>query len=354
MKKTYTLKDKQLTFSLAQEGIPAGEEVSAVFVKGSFTQWKEDPHYYFTKENNSSWTLTLPLTDFSVPGNSGFPEYKFVLKTPDGLKEMECDTDESRSLYGNDVLVLNEDQEWYMETVNDLFGKIRPLCKWNLESKDDLDKLANVRLVTGTEALYRGYHPYKKSRPNLDTENVRIKRVNDFLEEHKVASIITLCGDEKPDPSLGEEISPYVAEIQKKGNQLFIDTSYEAVYFSSDGEEYARVLKEIIAFIKTHPAPFYIHCRLGSDRTGTMCAALALLCGAPWEEVSWDYERTSNAGIMEYRNERLLDYSISRAMGSEVGIGRNLPERFSQALINRGIVTREDIECLKEKLEAYF
>ena len=43
---------------------------------------------------------------------------------------------------------------------------------------------------------------------------------------------------------------------------------------------FGKLMADIISFINTHPGPYYIHCRLGTDRTGVTSAVLAALCGA--------------------------------------------------------------------------
>jgi protein tyrosine/serine phosphatase len=204
--------------------------------------------------------------------------------------------------------------------------------------------------VPHTSFLWRGYHPYKKSRPAFDTENIRIKMVNKVLKHNHIKSIITLCGNESLQKASKEKISRYVRKIQKKGNQLFIDTSYETVYFESDSEEYSRTVKEIVEFIISHPAPFYIHCRLGSDRTGTMSSIMAALCGADWNEIKEDYEKTSKAGFGEFRSARLLEYSYKKLLGKSPVECENLQKAVEDYFTGKNILSKNQIEELRNKL----
>ena len=207
-----------------------------------------------------------------------------------------------------------------------------------------------MRKVPGTTKLWRGYHPYKKSRASFSTENIRIKLVNKALSKNKIRSVITLCGDENLNKELGERFFQSMKKIRKAGNQLIIDTSYETVYFEPQSEEYGQTVKKIARFIINHPAPFYIHCRLGSDRTGTMSSILAALCGASWQEITQDYFKTSLAGFGEFRSPRLLEYSYKKLLGKSPAEIPNLQQALSDYFINAGILSQEDITDLRKKL----
>lgn len=99
-----------------------------------------------------------------------------------------------------------------------------------------------------------------------------------------------------------------------------------------------------------HPSPFYIHCRLGSDRTGVISAIIAAICGASWDEISSDYEKTSNTGIAEYRNAKLLRYSLKKMLGKDPLSCENLSCEFKDFFIREGIFSAEEIDGLVEKL----
>ena len=229
---------------------------------------------------------------------------------------------------------------------------VKSLEEFNLSSEQERAEISNVRKVPGTTCLWRGYHPYKKSRALLDTEETRIRIVNEMLEKNGVKSVITLCGEEKPEEVLEEKIYPYMKKIQDAGGQHFVDTSYETVYFDSTSEEYALTVQKIVRFINSHPGAYYIHCRLGSDRTGTMSAVLAALCGASWKEIAADYERTRFMGIQEFRSARLLAYSLSRLLGEDVSRCSTLQKKTASYFIKGGWLTESEINTLVKKLTA--
>lgn len=188
---------------------------------------------------------------------------------------------------------------------------IKTLADFDITKKSERETLSNVRKVPGTKALFRGYHPYKKSRLELDTEALRTRTVNEYLIENGIKSIISLCGDEEPIKELGEVKSDYFLAIEKAHRRLSLDIDYNCAYYGSSGELFAKTMKNIVHFILASEAPFYVHCRLGSDRTGVVCATLATLCGVSSDEIEADYERTTEAGIGEFRSKKLLRYALS-------------------------------------------
>ena len=362
-------------------------KIKNVTVKGSFTGWKNLENFkmtvttlreafgtlkavHITRKNRKLlssaalyldtpvFTLTKKTSEVNIPGNTGFPEFKFEVVFKDNtIIEPSLSSLAKKSktpcIMTNMLLItqkLNHSQKKHLKKTIKQTSRAEPLASFNLKKQSERDLIANTRRVPGTKNLYRGYHPYKKSRPEFDTEDTRINLVNEYLKAHKIQSLITLCGNEALDPSIGETVSPYVQSIQQKNNQCFIDTSYETVYFNSPSAEYGETVAQIVRFILNHPSPYYIHCRLGSDRTGTMSSILASLCGATWEQIANDYEKTSNMGIMEVRNAELLAYSFKHMLGEHPKNISNLKEAVRNHFINGGYLTPEELDELSFKL----
>lgn len=80
-------------------------------------------------------------------------------------------------------------------------------------------------------------------------------------------------------------ISPYAAGINVNGTGL----------------NYAPMLKSIIKHVCDNE-PCYIHCLLGADRTGTVCAIIESLLGISQTDMDKDYELTSFKGEIRKRN----------------------------------------------------
>lgn len=339
--------------------------IESVFITASFTLWSKDEGFKMERQKDTNiWNLAKPLGETRVPGNSGFPEFNFLIftedkafnlsgETPLSQKTLQTYSPTAKSFCGNFVILNEEETACFTELKaheKELL-KIQSLKDYDLKNPDERKRISNVRKVPHTTQLWRGYHPYKKSRPNFDTENTRLKLVNKLIKQNRIKSIITLCGNERPEKALKENISHYVQKIQRQNNQLFIDTSYETVYFLSHSKEFSNVLTEISLFMLSHLAPFYIHCRLGSDRTGTISAVFAALCGAAWAEITQDYEKTSKAGFGEFRSKRLLEYSFTKLLGKNPNEYDNLQAEIEDYFIRQGILSKVQIEKLQKKLK---
>src|SRR5574344_563323 len=309
--------NKELGYQLTDSGNtvvfvfnPASYKVSnvdKVFVEGSFNGWAKgtDESWVMTKTKGSVWTLSKTKEQVSVPGNSGFPEFKFYI-------------------FSNG--------------------------KKTAEDPAQVAIISNVRKVPGTTMLWRGYHPYKKSRGQYDTEDTRIALVNKQLQTNGIQSIITLSGDEKISEAQGEQISSYQQAIIDAGNNLFVDTSYNVVYYHSAESDFGNVVKTIVLFINTHPAPYYIHCRLGTDRTGVLSAVLAAFSGASWKDIAEDYQKTNELGIKEFRDYGLLQYSFEKMLGKPLDEVTDLKQELGAHFVAGGYLTQSDLDTLCKKL----
>ncbi len=365
----YKLSDggKTVTFELDLKNFAlsdtAAEDIESVTVTASFTLWRKNPDFEMKLSSDEIWTLTKPYEEVSAPGNIGFPEFNFLIYYKNGSCDyVTAQTPLSRSAlkngltpctesFGNNFVILTD--KYFLPEIKEkekYLNNIEELCNINLKNPQERDRISNVRRVPAAKNLWRGYHPYKKSRPAFSTENIRIKLVNKALSKNKIRSVITLCGDEGLNKELGEKFYHPMKKIRKAGNQLLIDTSYETVYFEPQSQEYGQTVKKIVDFIINHPAPFYIHCRLGSDRTGTMSSILAALCGASWKEITEDYEKTSKAGFGEFRSPRLLEYSYKKILGKSPTEIQNLQQALSDYFINAAILSQTEIIELRKKL----
>lgn len=325
-----------------------------VFIEGSFNGWLKgiDNKWMLTPTGSDNiQTLELPYSDVAAPGNCGFPEFKFYVIHEETLKVEEPAA--TTTLPGfksgtNHVLLRTNDNPDEVVFAQKAMQVKKPLSDFNIRNKKHMDTLSNVRQVPAAKTLWRGYHPYKISRANLDTERTRLELVKKLLKANKIQSIICLSGNETPNKR--ENICEYQQEIINAGHQLFIDTSYNAVYYKSDSKDFQEIITKIIYFINNSPAPFYVHCRLGSDRTGVVSATLAALCGAEWKEIVTDYQKTNEMGIGEYRNHRLLQYSFEKMLGKEIDKIENLQQEITNYFINSSLLTQEDIDNAVKKL----
>lgn len=112
-----------------------------------------------------------------------------------------------------------------------------------------------------------------------------------------------------------------------------------------------------IRFMAVNEPPYLIHCSLGKDRAGFVCAVIECLMGATWPEVERDYMTSfrNYFGIVHATREYdfILKNEIRRFIAENFGIEN--PERdnlqyYAEKYL-RGIgVSSGDIESLRQKL----
>lgn len=340
-----------------------------VFVEGSFNGWAKgnNKDWQLEKISNNIWTLECSSVDVMVPGNSGFPEFKFYVIADVEYVERIIEVDSVRKreeriepaaisripgfqmATNNLILFPGDDPNVVIENVK-VANTLKKLKDFDLSNPEDIATISNVRIVPGTTKLFRGYHPYKLSRSQFNTEKTRIELVNKAIEDNGIKSIITLSGNEQV-ISGKEEISSYIQNINYANNHLFIDSSYNTVYYKSTSSDFGKQIAQIITFINTHPSPYYIHCRLGTDRTGVTSAVLAALCGASWNDICIDYQKTNDMGIKEFRDYRLLQYSFENMLGKSMNEVENLQEELGNYFVERNFVSKDDLDTLVTKLK---
>lgn len=348
-------------------------DITGIGIRGSFNGWPNPtpPEYllHASSTNKGVWSLQLPMAKVKAPGNSGYPEFQFVINsTVDGKTGKDSYMGVPANVPagywfsgngsgGNQLIITSNDD---INTVinNVAFAKvIRPRSEFDLNLMADREKIANFRQVPGLSKLYRSYHPFKKSRPQLDTENDRIAQVNALMELHGIRSDITLYKDESKslDAANGEIISPYYQKLLDGGHVYFVPSAdYNTVYYGSAGANFTGWVKGVVEFINnpTSEAPFLLHCRLGNDRTGVFSAVLAAMAGTSWNDIAADYQRTNDMQIQEFRDARILKYSLEQMLGvSDISKVNNLQATVSNHFIAAGALTQAQIDAMVTKLK---
>ncbi|KAM0250199.1 hypothetical protein ACHAQJ_008742 [Trichoderma viride] len=98
-----------------------------------------------------------------------------------------------------------------------------------------------------------------------------------------------------------EEYSPNAVAFQfaKRGPSpegfaiAFSEILFSASHYQNKWRPFARILEHLAS--ETHPPPelpMLIHCDLGKDRTGVICALILSLCGVSDEDVAKEYHHT--------------------------------------------------------------
>lgn len=227
--------------------------------------------------------------------------------------------------------------------------QIKTLADFDLSNEEERKTIANFRLVPGTKGLFRSYNPCDNSKPH-DIDVRRHSFVNEYIEKNAIQSILSLSGDYEPFSK--EYPTKYVQNIIEAGHFLAIEPSYESVYYTSDSKEFTLQFKTISSFIgnPAHKAPFLVHCKIGTDRTGVISALLAALCGASWKDISIDYQKSNDVGFQEYRDIKLLQYSLENMLKNRISNDVDLKKWVFEYFIQKGYMTSENIAALVAKL----
>ncbi len=329
------------------------EKVQQVTVAGSFTRWKELPEWDLKKNGRTGlWLLEVPLESIQIPGNSGQPEFKFVVRNGKAAGVWLSSLSPFQ-LAANNLVVLPGDDTNTLLSNMVIADTQKTMDDFNLNDPESEAILANFRQVPGTPQLYRSYHPYKISKTQLKTEKPRIETVKKLMKQKAIRSIICLSGNETAFATSSESISDYQQKIIDSKHELFETVNYNMMYFASRDQEFGQLFQRIVQFItdSAHPGPYLVHCRLGTDRTGVVVAVLAGLCGTPWSQIRADYQKSNAMGTKEFRDYKLLQYSLEQIIGKKLTDDLDLKAELSAYFIQSGYLTGEQIEALTLKLK---
>ncbi|MCG6202894.1 tyrosine-protein phosphatase [Psychromonas antarctica] len=339
---------------LEANGITDISTIERVEVRGSFNSWSSSEDFYLTASSTDEgiWFLSVDADEINIPGNSGQPEYKFVVTVGETSSwfNVSENTPVGYQFSGNHILVFSGDN---IETIiaNDAQAKNeKSLSDFDLTTIEGQQEISNFRQVPELSNLFRSYHPFKQSR-DMEAEATRIEYVNSFMVTNNIGSVITLSGEEAA--VAPEFITDYMQAIMDAGDNLLLDISYKLVYFSSDGDEFSAAVKSTVEFINddSHPAPFLIHCRLGTDRTGVLTAVLAGLSGVSWDKIAADYQLSNRLGISEFRDQGLLRYSLRHMLNVDpADEGVDLQQALVNYFINNATLTQSQIDKMVAKI----
>ena len=311
-----------------------------LYVYGSISNWSQsDPDYQMSGFSaDGCFYATMPYSAIERTGNGGQPEFLFKVYHVNGndyvtqswptLAEGCEDYLTFNSNGWKQIVAFNDDD------VEDLAQRkatalyIRPLADYDLTDRMEQERISNFRRVPGTAHLYRSYHPYHSSRSSFDTERARLEWVAALATEAGINCDIALSGNlESEDGNATYTVSGttytttipnYYREIIANHRVLYVGKqnghtpSYDHALYYTDQSRFAEWIQEIVHFIndEEHPVPFQIHCHLGADRTGVFSGVLAAICGASWDDIANDYNRTSDLQISEYRHSNQLRHAF--------------------------------------------
>lgn len=368
------------------------ESIGTLTVRGSFTKvynpatkkWIEDENNFtLNYDPIYNWySITVPFDKIKRPGFSGQPEYRFykngsIVDMPDFL-----DKDYRFEYYNGDnkaeyMLILfesdfeNSQRLLKLEENRKKALEIKEINEFNLDNEEDLCEISNFRQVPGTVNLYRSYHPFYPSHEFVPTEQIRMEQVQKFMIEKGIKNDINLCNNryytEGKEYTVNNEtynvkIPDFYKEMHKNKHVLYVGDedfggngiipSANFVYYYSDSALMIEWINEIFDFIinEENEGPFLIHCEIGVDRTGFFSALIASLCGASWNQIVVDFEKSSDMGIGEVRDSKILKYSFENMLKvQDISQLPNLKASVEEYLLSSGI-SLEKIESFVKKI----
>ncbi|WP_294427408.1 tyrosine-protein phosphatase [uncultured Treponema sp.] len=358
------------------------QPVESAYVCGSFNSWQENEDFkmHYSPELNLHY-LAVDFSKVSIIGNSGYPEYKFCINhefiwlqginfIPPGYAFFSSD---------RNLVIVHEGEDLSEVIKESNIGEtIKSLSDFDLNTREGQEEISNFRLVPGTKKLFRCFHPFYSTggRSNrYETEKTRIELVQKLCEEEGIKSDINLTDDYTI--YAGEDIHWYDGTSGKVTipdfYQKMLDSNsvcnvmsasevvpyYDYVYTKPRGELFGEWVQNVVYFIidDAHEAPFSIHCAIGTDRTGVFSALLGGLCGATWNEVAEDYQKTNRMGINEYRSKALLAQAFQNLLQTEdvskiPDFQKALWDYFTTTpLHGKPILTEEEIRKIILKLD---
>ena len=314
--------------------------VKKLYVYGSISNWdKTNADYRMPGFSaDGCFYVTLPYSDIERTGNGGQPEFLFNVFHVNGNSYVTqswptlaegCEDYLTFCSNGwKQIVAFNDDDVEDLAQRKETALYIRPLSDYDLTDRVDQEKISNFRRVPGTQHLYRSYHPYHPSRASYDTERARMEWVAALATEAGINCDIALSGNlEAEDGHATYTVSgttytvtipDYYREIINNHRVLYVGKqnghtpSYDHALYYTDQSRFAEWVQEIVRFIndEDHPVPFQIHCHLGADRTGVFSGVFAAMCGAAWDDIANDYNRTSDLQISEFRHSNQLRHAL--------------------------------------------
>lgn len=354
-------------------------DISKVYVYGSVTAWDNQKEAFRLTGYSDDGCLyrSFPLSAMENVGNSGQPEFLFHVYKQDGSDYVVRSHSSWEGGIDYRLVFINNGENMVVAMPGDDINEIYARCKkaqviatlsdYDFSRREDQERISNFRQVPTTKQLYRSYHPFSPSRPQYSTEERRLYYVAQLATEANIQCDIALSGDMTKDAgrtytcnnkTYTITIPAYYQSIINNDNVLYVGTvngvtpTYSDALFYSGEERFAQWIKEVVEFIidDSHPAPFQIHCALGSDRTGAFCATLAAMCGATWEQIAVDYETTSNMQVEEYRHRNCIRYCLKRLCGVDPSQDPTFGKAVIKHFIDNGFLTEDQINKLITKL----
>lgn len=316
-------------------------------------------HYTMTRNSKGFWYCSVPYIDVQATNQCGQPSYNFKVNdsiinppsyVPDGYIYQKFNGSSGGKKFL--CLIYSSQNEEEICTRLTKAKKGKKASDFDLNTAEGQKQISNFRQVPGTQNLYRSFHPIKDDKKDLDleTSKARMKYVDELSTKAGIKADINLS--DKSQTEATYYIPDYYQKIIKNNAVLYMtDCSYGQCYETPDSDQFAGGIKKIIQFINKTEGPYQIHCAIGTDRTGVVCAVLAGLCGATWNQIQEDYCKSIEMGIYEYRGPGTVKYSLQKFLGVDfVEDVEDLQKALTDKLIEKGI-SKSDITTMVNRLK---
>lgn len=325
-------------------------------------------HYTMTRNSKGFWYCSVPYIDVQATNQCGQPSYNFKVNdsiinppsyVPDGYIYQKFTGSQAQKKFL--CLIYSSQNEEEICTRLTKAKRCKKLSDFDLNTAEGQKQISNFRQVPGTEKLYRSYHPYNDGEKASisDTSKARMQYVAELSTKAGIKADINLSDDKQKSftyddntiPGYKEKIDYYKKIINNNAVLYMTDCSYSQCYETPDSSQFAGGIKKIIKFINEKEGPYQIHCAIGTDRTGVVCAVLAGLCGATWNQIQEDYCKSIEMGIYEYRGPGAVKYSLQKFLGVDfVEDVKDLQQALTDKLVEKGI-SKSDITTMVSRLK---
>lgn len=275
---------------------------------------------------HSGWSDTLTNDKYSIKNLIPGREYRFYFSDADGklLEYGQC--------VANDNLRM-------IDAESNTFN-IRDIGGW----KCDNGTLKYGMIFRGCELNGDTYNVVlNDEQKRLFTEKLGIRDEIDLRSNSETDGADKIIGteDDITSSALGDSTDYIRYAVAPYSVGLNLNNDFQKALY--------RDMIKRISYDVSNGKPCYIHCLVGADRTGTICALIELICGVSLEDVERDYELTSFARnntrtktgrewqimlntLNDLEGDSLRDKAISFAL--KTGVTKNEINTLRKALIN--------------------
>lgn len=219
-------------------------------------------------------------------------------------------------------------------------------AKYKADGQTD-EAFCNAREVTAGNIrpgrLYRGSSPF-------DQDFGRVGLMGSYIVAHDIRAVLDLA-DTPEKLAASEGLPDHTAAMLAQGRAIACPIGVDYME-----PEAMRFIGEGLVRLMQLEGPWLIHCSLGRDRTGVICAVLEALCGATYDEIVQDYMVSydwlhgidMNPESLQYRLFKLrIDELTAEIFGTEVEAlpGIDLRQAASDYLMQCGM-TEDQIDRL--------